>query len=274
MKRKFDSNVNVDLMDYSKILSQKYNGVDVWFGPSADDDVMIFVTDVLKLFPNKRINDFLSNKQTQELIEQISSETGIPVSQICYSTKGKYSDGRPQGTWMRRELALAFAMWLSSEFYLWCLNKLLELFRNGVTTMDDQQLNQILADNTQLQNIIAQLQQDNQNLQNQLNSWQPKANYYDQVLQNPEPLYSTKQVVKQLGIKMSYPKFLQLMVSNGFVYKDNSDGQYYVTGPYNSLRLRVSTTIKDKTGKYRSVNKWTEAGKQWIYGLAMGWNLI
>ena len=60
------NNNEVDFMNYDKVLSQKYNGVDVLFGPSTDNDVMIFVTDVVQLFPGKRINNFLRSQQTQE----------------------------------------------------------------------------------------------------------------------------------------------------------------------------------------------------------------
>ena len=232
----------VDSMDYSKIMSQKYRGINVWFGPSTDNDVMIFVTDALRLFPNKRISDFLNSKQTQELIEQISSETGISASQICYSTKGKYSDGRPQGTWMRRELALAFAMWLSSEFYLWCLNRLLELFSNGYVVLNQRNLDQIINDNPELQNIINQLQnenqrlkQDNYNLQNQMNNWGPKASYYDQVLQNSEYQYTLRDIQQSLGLKVSYKTvslpltslFIQLLTSYETISTDCSTAGFF-----------------------------------------------
>ena len=107
------NNNDVDFMNYDKVLSQKYNGVDVLFGPSTDNDVMIFVTDVVQLFPGKRINNFLRSQQTQELINQIANDAHISASEVCYSTKGKYSDGRPQGTWMRKELAINLVKWLN-----------------------------------------------------------------------------------------------------------------------------------------------------------------
>ena len=107
------NNNDVDFMNYDKVLSQKYNGVDVWFGPSTDNDVMIFVTDVAKLFKGKSIGHFLENKQTQELINQIANDAHISTSEVCYSTKGKYSDSRPQGTWMRGGLAINLVKWLN-----------------------------------------------------------------------------------------------------------------------------------------------------------------
>ena len=103
----------LDSVDYSKIKSQKFNGIDVWFGPSTDNDVMIFVTDVIKMYPNKNITDFLSNKSTQKSLKQVSNELGIPISQLVMITRGNYSDKRTQGTWMRGELAINLVKWLN-----------------------------------------------------------------------------------------------------------------------------------------------------------------
>ena len=257
--------MNKGTVSVGDLVNLTYNGKIISFLLSSD--VMVNATEMAKMFCNskeeylaKRPSRWLRTKEAQDYIQMLIAVHNLDINDIVRSDVSGVAGIRGGGcTWMNRRLAIAYAHWLDIQFGDWIYSKIEELLYNGSTVMNT---------------IINPLQVENQNLKNQVSILQPKANYYDQVLQNPEPLYSTKQVVKQLGIKMSYPKFLQLMVSNGFVYKDNSDGQYYVTGPYNSLRLRVSTTIKDKTGKYRSVNKWTEAGKQWIYGLAMGWNLI
>ena len=256
--------MNKGTISVGDLVDLTYNGKMISFLLSGD--VMVNATEMCKMFCNskeeymlKRPTIWLRSKEAKEYINLLVNVRKMHIDDIVRTERGGSKYGPRPGTWMNRRLAIAYAHWLDIQFGDWIYSKIEELLYNGSTVMNT---------------IINPLQVENQNLKNQVSILQPKANYYDQVLQNPEPLYSTKQVVKQLGIKMSYPKFLQLMVSNGFVYKDNSDGQYYVTGPYNSLRLRVSTTIKDKTGKYRSVNKWTEAGKQWIYGLAMGWNLI
>ena len=233
-------------------ISFNYEGFEIPF--ELDSDVMINATEMAKPFKGKTVAHFLENQQTQELINQLSIDIGIPTSELIKVVKG----GVPglQGTWMRRELAIAFAMWLSAKFYSWCIRILDYILTQNVNQGYASRDSEI----ARLTNII--------------NSQQPQINYYNQVLQNPEPLYSTKQLVKQLGIKVSYKKFTQIMIDNGLVYRDNSDGQIYVTANYSKYNYRVATTKLCSDGKFRAVNKWTEAGKQWIYSLAMGLKLI
>ena len=257
-------------MDYSKVLSQNYKGIDVLFGPSdVDQDVMIFATDVLKLFPNKRINDFLNNKQTKELINQISIETGIPASEIIVPIKG--GPHNQQGTWMRRELALAFAIWLSPEFYYWCLKKLLELFSNGIAIIDSR-LEELVKKNGELNNIILQLQNDNNTLQQQLSYQQPKVTYYDQVLQNQDFKYTLKDICNNLSLKISYKDLANRLVNDGYAYR--SKGLIYLKEPYASENYLGSTTILCPDGNYRVQMLWSEGGRSWIHSLACKWRVV
>ena len=236
-------------------------------------DVMVNATEMCKMFcsskeeyMDKRPSRWLRTKEVQDYIKMLINVHGVDISDIVITVRGGVGSKKTPGTWMNRRLAIMYAHWLDIQFGDWIYSKIEELIYNGQTIMNTV-INPLQTENQQLK-------QDINNLQNQINIWQPQIDYYNQVLQNPEPLYSTKQIVKQLGLKITYPKFIQLLVSNGFIYKDSSGNQYYVTANYSSLRLRVSTTIKDSSGKYRSVNKWTEAGKQWLYGLAMGWGLL
>ena len=78
-------------------------------------------TDMLRSYPIKRMNDFLKLDSTIAFIHAMKSDSEIsritenePITII----KGNYSDGRSQGTWMHRILALRFAAWLNPEFEL------------------------------------------------------------------------------------------------------------------------------------------------------------
>lgn len=75
------------------------------------DNEMVNATDMLKSFPEKRMNDFLRLKSTKEYIKVLERETGIPVTIVKQG-------GTVQGTWMHRLLAYDFAAWLSPEFKL------------------------------------------------------------------------------------------------------------------------------------------------------------
>lgn len=73
------------------------------------DMEIVNATDMLKSYPNKRMNDFLRQKSTKEYINYLEMKTGIPVTLVKYG-------GSKQGTWMHRKLAYEFAGWLSIEF--------------------------------------------------------------------------------------------------------------------------------------------------------------
>lgn len=113
---------------------------------------MINATEMVKIF-NKRINDYLRQESTQEYIQAISDDTGIPVSEVYQVVKG----GNPwlQGTWMYEDLALDFAQWLSPKFKLWCNRKLKEMFLNGVVYLKTSEFNSLH------EHMFAQVQRNN-----------------------------------------------------------------------------------------------------------------
>lgn len=63
---------------------------------------------------DKQINDYARLKTTQPFLAELSSETGIPVSELVQSIKG----GIPtmQGTWVHPQVAINLAQWLSPQF--------------------------------------------------------------------------------------------------------------------------------------------------------------
>jgi hypothetical protein len=71
---------------------------------------MINATDMLKAFPEKKMNNFLRTKQTKEFIEALQENALKSVIQV--------KTGNTGGTWMHKLLAYKFAAWLSPEFEL------------------------------------------------------------------------------------------------------------------------------------------------------------
>lgn len=104
----------------------QYNGSSITF--QKGDNVMVNATEMAKPF-NKRPNDFLILKSTNELTNSLSAKTGIPVTGLVIVNQG----GNNQGTWMHEDLALVFAQWLSPDFYLWCNDRIKELLQYGIT---------------------------------------------------------------------------------------------------------------------------------------------
>ena len=62
----------------------------------------------------KQFNDFYRLRTTAPFLQELFSETGIPVSDLVQSVKG----GVPtmQGTWVHPQVAIALATWLSPQF--------------------------------------------------------------------------------------------------------------------------------------------------------------
>lgn len=62
----------------------------------------------------KKINDYARLQSTNDFLDVLSSETGIPVSELVESVRG----GVPelQGTWVHPQVAINLAQWLSPLF--------------------------------------------------------------------------------------------------------------------------------------------------------------
>ncbi len=108
-----------------------YNGNEITF--LKGNNVLVNATQMAKPF-NKRCNDFMSLKSTNELIYSLSVKTGIPATDLVSIKQG----GANQGTWIHEDLALVFAQWLSPEFYLWCNDRIKELLTTGHSSLQQQ----------------------------------------------------------------------------------------------------------------------------------------
>ena len=249
----------------------KFNNIEIPFNlSSGPDNIMVEVTKMAKAY-GKSIYEWKRLPSTQKFLNDLMIEQGFSrLEDLIYSEKSGVDGKRGGGcTWMHVLVLIEFARWLDSKFAIWCNKIIFEVIKQRYQV----ELNQKDATINNQNLLISQLQQDNQNLQDQISYYKPQLDYYNLVLQNPEPLYSTNQIIKQLGIKISNRDLIKKMLDNGLVYRDKYNN-IYVTAAYNSMRYRIATTIKDKSGNIRSVNKWTEAGKNWIYSLALGWKLL
>ncbi|CAM3720177.1 KilA-N domain-containing protein [Pontibacter korlensis] len=89
-----------------------------------DDELMVNATEMAKPFPKKRVHDFIRSKQTATYINELQSESGIPVLVV---NRG----GSNSGTWMHKLLALKFAAWLSPKFEVWVYKRIEEIIINN-----------------------------------------------------------------------------------------------------------------------------------------------
>jgi hypothetical protein len=63
----------------------------------------------------KQFFDYRRSKSTEEFLAELSSDTGIPVSQLVVSLKGNTS-AYQQGTWVHPDIAVNLGQWLSPKF--------------------------------------------------------------------------------------------------------------------------------------------------------------
>mgnify|MGYP000466432733 CR=1 FL=1 len=88
----------------------QYNGSPITF--QKGDSVMVNATEMAKPF-GKRCNDFLSTKQTKELISSLSAKTGISATGLVTVNQG----GNNQGTWMHEDLWYLHNGFLPTSIY-------------------------------------------------------------------------------------------------------------------------------------------------------------
>ncbi|MEZ4884975.1 MAG: KilA-N domain-containing protein [Chitinophagales bacterium] len=91
---------------------------------------MVNATEMAKPF-GKRPSKFLEIAEVKEYIKNLEQKSD--VRQAVITIRGKFKDGRPQGTWMHKILALRFAQWLDVCFAIWVDERIEELLKHGYT---------------------------------------------------------------------------------------------------------------------------------------------
>lgn len=92
------------------IISHEVDGLDI---PQRVTDGYINATALCQA-SGKQFNDYYRLKNTQAFLEELSSETGIPVSELVVITKG--GNPKTQGTWVHPDMAVNLGQWLSPKF--------------------------------------------------------------------------------------------------------------------------------------------------------------
>lgn len=126
----------------SDLIRFDYEGQPITF-EFSDGSRMVNATEMIKPFPEKRMNNFLRSQQTKDFIAELETRNAKkrigqnePYSEVLRIVKG----GEPglQGTWMSEQLALKFAGWLSPRFEVWVYDRILELITTGETSLNVQ----------------------------------------------------------------------------------------------------------------------------------------
>ena len=253
----------------------QYNGSPISF--QKGDSVMVNATQMAKSF-GKRCNDFLSSKQTKELINSLSAKTGISATGLVVVNQG----GKVQGTWLHEDLTLIFAQWLSPDFYLWCNDRIKELLTIGMTatqpTLEQMidnpdlviklatELKQKREEVSRLQMYSEQQQATIELQEEQLKESASKVAYHDKVLSSVST-YTVTQIAKEFGYgaETLNRKLREMNVQ----YKQN--GQWLLKAKYQKKGY-TKTITRQFTGSNGEIHTtqhtvWTEAGREFIHRL-------
>ena len=198
--------------------------------------------------------NWLRLDQTRELISEIDqcSEMSSALSTVV--------GGVSPGTYVCKELVYAYAMWINPSFHL----KVIRIF-DAVATGNFNipqtyhgalRLAADLAEkNGELQLEVAQSNQI-------INELQPKATYYDLILQN-KSLLSVSKIAKDYGKSAIWLN--QKLHELGVQFKQGGVWllyQKYADKGYTQSQTHVIDDAKSKFNTY-----WTQKGRLFIYGL-------
>lgn len=246
-----------------------YNGNNVSFR-KENENIYLNATEMAKPF-SKRTNDWLSLKQTKDLIDSLSVKTGIPAMDLTIVNNG----GSNPGTWLYEDLALIFAQWLKSDFYLWCNDRIKELMKFGITATPET-LNKLINNPDLIINLATALKSEREEnkLLTERNNAQifelkkqaPKVAYFNEVLQS-ESTYITNQIAKELGTSaISLNKFLS---DKKIQYKQNGTWLLYHIHQNKGYTKTTTFSKTDENGITKTYMNtvWTEKGRLFIHSV-------
>jgi hypothetical protein len=109
----------------------EFEGNEITFLPG--ENIMINATQMAKKF-NARTESWLRTDSAQRMIEALSITHKCVLTDLVIVKNG----GANPGTWFHEDVALVFAQWLSPEFYIWCNDRIKELFKYGYTARTEE----------------------------------------------------------------------------------------------------------------------------------------
>ena len=118
------------------LVVKEYLGNSIQF-KMVDGHVYANATTMCKVF-NKKVNDWTRMKLTEDMINEVSTETGIPATTLILVNKGGIVT--EQGTWIHEELILELASGLNVKFRRWTQQQIATLLREGKVEVKQKQL--------------------------------------------------------------------------------------------------------------------------------------
>lgn len=86
----------------------------------------------------KRINDWTTTKEAQAYLSYLSTDTGIPATELIKQIKPNVNKGIGGGTWIHPDLAICLGRWISVEFAVWCDRHIKKYLESGTVVQPHQ----------------------------------------------------------------------------------------------------------------------------------------
>jgi len=99
------------------------------------DDIMVNATEMAKPFDISPAA-WLRNDKAIGAINELACMHNCTHEDLVRTRMG--TSGLGGGTWFHQDLALMFAQWLSLKFYFWCNDRIKELFKYGITALNEE----------------------------------------------------------------------------------------------------------------------------------------
>lgn len=230
----------------------QYNGSPITF--QKGDSVMVNATEMAKPF-GKRCNDFLSTKQTKELISSLSAKTGISATGLVTVNQG----GNNQGTWMHEDLALVFAQWLSPDFYLWCNDRIKELLQYGMTATQPT-LEQMINNPDLVISLATQLKSEREEKQRLALEVQKKEQEKQSIIEETKPAVVFTECVTSSSTNILIGDLAKLITQNGYKIGEIRLYEWMVENKFLIRRQRYSKSKNKYVNDYMPTQRAAEMG--------------
>lgn len=199
----------------------KYENTKVTF-LAEGRNVMVNATEMAKPFGRqKKPSYWLHTNQAKDFVKALSKSRIIDLADLLKVTYG----GKSPGTWMNEDLALEFARWLSPEFGIWCNDKIKELLKKGVASLNEQEKMLFGKKIKELENKVEELV--------------PDAEFGKSVRRNTDsiPVTIFSDFLVSNGCDIGRNQLYEFLRENKYVYKKGETDRNFPTRRSTKMRI-------------------------------------
>jgi hypothetical protein len=261
-------------MTHQQLISRDFHGATI---RQRSSDGYLCATDMCQS-TGKRLNDYRRLKSTQEYIVALSSDAGIPASNIIQVVKGvqKGKTAQDQGTWIHPYASINLAQWCSPEFAVMVTKWTFELLTKGSVSLDPRleviPFAQAKADELDKLGIIGNAKQIalNNSIKQQFDCDMLQLfGIESQVAEIQQALLIPTEIAKRVGLKSARPVNLKLtelgLQTN---HRDHKNRLYYELTKEGIKHAQYQDTgIKHNSGTLVRTIKWYESILQFFQAL-------